>query len=78
MAEILNVPEEYELVCMLPIGFPTDKPSAPKKKVFGERAWFNSFGSDTENDTDFLHGDDTEQYCREMENNKYGGISCYS
>jgi hypothetical protein len=49
MAEILNVPEEYELVCMLPIGVPTDKPSAPKKKVFGERAWFNSFGSDTEN-----------------------------
>jgi hypothetical protein len=49
MAEILNVPEEYELVCMLPIGVPADKPSAPKKKVFGERAWFNSFGGDTEN-----------------------------
>jgi nitroreductase/RimJ/RimL family protein N-acetyltransferase len=49
MAEILNVPEGYELVCMLPIGVPADKPSAPKKKVFGERAWFNSFGSDTEN-----------------------------
>ena len=49
MAEILNVPEGYELVCMLPIGVPADKPSTPKKKAFGERAWFNSFGSDTEN-----------------------------
>ena len=48
MAKILDVPEGYELVCMLPIGVPAEKPSAPKKKVFGERAWFNSFGSDTE------------------------------
>ena len=43
MAKILNVPEGYELVCMLPIGVPAEKPSAPKKKAFGERAWFNSF-----------------------------------
>jgi nitroreductase/RimJ/RimL family protein N-acetyltransferase len=46
MAKILNVPEEYELVCMLPIGIPAEKPSAPKKKAFRERAWFNSFGCD--------------------------------
>lgn len=31
---------------MLPIGVPSEKPSAPKKKEFRERAWFNSFGYD--------------------------------
>ena len=49
MAEILNVPEGYELVCMLPIGVPAEKPSAPKKREFKERAWFNSFGCGAEN-----------------------------
>ena len=48
MAEILDVPEGYELVCMLPIGVPAEKPSMPKKKGFGERAWFNRFGSGPE------------------------------
>ena len=43
MARILNVPEEYELVCFLPVGVPEGAPSGPKKKAFGERAWFNSF-----------------------------------
>jgi nitroreductase len=49
MAKILDVPEGYELVCMLPIGVPAEKPSAPKKKEFRERAWFNSFGCGAEN-----------------------------
>lgn len=43
MAKILNVPDEYELVCFLPVGKAQDKPAAPKKKAFEERAWFNSF-----------------------------------
>ena len=43
------LPEGYELVCMLPIGVPAEKPSAPKKKEFRERAWFNSFGCGAEN-----------------------------
>ena len=43
MAKILNVPEEYELVCMLPVGIAADKPGMPKKKDFSERAWFNGF-----------------------------------
>ena len=46
MAEILNVPEEYELVCMLPVGFAADEPGMPKKKDFNERAWFNGFRKD--------------------------------
>ncbi|SEK85000.1 nitroreductase family protein [Ruminococcus albus] len=44
MAEILNVPEGYELVCFLPVGKGVEEPAAPKKKAFAERAWFNGFG----------------------------------
>lgn len=43
MARILNIPEEYELVCFLPVGIPEAPPSCPKKKPFAERAWFNTF-----------------------------------
>ena len=43
MAEILGVPDEYELVCFLPLGKASDMPSAPNKKPFEERAWFNAF-----------------------------------
>ena len=43
MARILGVPEDYELVCFLPVGVAEDKPSAPRKKAFEERAWFNAF-----------------------------------
>ena len=44
MAEILHVPDSYELVCFLPIGIPEGDPTIPNKKSFEERAWFNSFG----------------------------------
>lgn len=44
MAKILNVPDDYELVCFLPIGIPERKPNIVKKKAFEERAWFNAFG----------------------------------
>ena len=44
MAQILNVPEEYELICFLPIGIGESAPAAVQKKPFEERAWFNSFG----------------------------------
>lgn len=44
MARILGVPEEYELVCLLPVGVAEGEPTAPKKKPFAERAWFNGFG----------------------------------
>ena len=43
IAKILNVPDEYELVCILPVGIPVGEPAEPKKKSFEERAWFNSF-----------------------------------
>lgn len=43
MAQILNVPDEYELVCFLPVGIPEVVATAPKKKPFEQRAWFNTF-----------------------------------
>ena len=44
IAEILNVPEEYELVCFLPVGIPADEDEDPPRRMpFGERAWFNGF-----------------------------------
>lgn len=43
MAQVLNVPDDYELVCFLPIGIAETEPDMPKKKAFEERAWFNSF-----------------------------------
>ena len=43
MAEILGVPDGYELVCFLPVGIAEEEVKAPKKKPFSERAWFNSF-----------------------------------
>ena len=43
MAQILNIPADYELVCFLPVGIAESGPVIPKKKAFEERAWFNSF-----------------------------------
>ncbi len=44
IAEILGVPDGYELVCILPVGIGEDTPSVPKKRPFEERAWINGFG----------------------------------
>ena len=46
IARILNVPEGYDLVCILPVGKALSEPGMPKKKEFGERAWFNGFRAD--------------------------------
>ena len=43
MADVLGVPEEYELVCYLPIGKAIEKTQKPVKQSFAERAWFNGF-----------------------------------
>ena len=43
MADILGVPEEYDLVCFLPIGLAESEPKPPEKKPFDQRAWFNGF-----------------------------------
>lgn len=44
MARILGVPEEYELVCFLPVGIPAEEIKAVKKHPFETRAWLNGFG----------------------------------
>lgn len=43
IAKILDVPKEYELVGVLPVGTAQHRPAGPRKKEFGERAWFNGF-----------------------------------
>jgi len=43
MADVLNVPQDYELVCYLPIGVADEPVKRPDKKPFEERAWFNGF-----------------------------------
>jgi len=43
MADILGVPDNYELVCFLPVGVADEPIRFPKKKAFNERAWFNGF-----------------------------------
>ena len=43
MARILNVPDDYELVCFLPVGIGEEDSKPPLKRTFEERAWFNSF-----------------------------------
>lgn len=45
MADILGVPEEYELVCYLPVGIaaePVERKA--NKQPFENRAWYNGFG----------------------------------
>lgn len=44
MAEVLGVPEKYELVCYLPLGKAAEEPRHVKKQSFAERAWFNGYG----------------------------------
>lgn len=43
MARILGVPEEYELVCLLPVGKAAEGLKMPKKQPFQERCHYNSF-----------------------------------
>ena len=43
IARILHVPDDYELVCILPVGIAEEEPREPQKKAFGERAWLNGF-----------------------------------
>lgn len=43
MADVLGVPEDYELVCFLPLGVAAEPARRIKKKPFHQRAWFNGF-----------------------------------
>ena len=43
MADILGVPDDYELVCLLPIGIADEPVKGAKKMPFRERAWLNGY-----------------------------------
>ena len=43
MQQILGVPEDYELVCFLPIGKAIEEVKPSVKYNFEDRAWFNGF-----------------------------------
>lgn len=45
MADILDVPDNYELVCFLPVGIALDDKKQVNKLSFEKRAWFNGFGN---------------------------------
>jgi len=45
IAKILNIPDKYTVVAFLPIGIPEKEGKKPQYKAFSQRAWFNSFGS---------------------------------
>ncbi len=42
-AAVLGVPEGYELVAMLPLGYPTKQPAAPKRREISEFTHFDKF-----------------------------------
>ncbi len=42
MADLLGIPEEYDLVCYLPIGVAADPVKRAVKRPFSARAWFNT------------------------------------
>ena len=43
MADLLGVPAEYDLGCVLPIGVAAEPVRRAVKQPFAERAWFNGF-----------------------------------
>ena len=43
LADILGVPEDYDLVCYLPVGVAEQDITRRSKKPFEERVWFNGF-----------------------------------
>ena len=50
MAGILGVPDDYELVCFLPVGKDAEPLRRTKKRPDRERAWLNRFGGALEED----------------------------
>jgi nitroreductase len=43
MADVLNVPDDWELVCFLPVGIADESLTHVKKASHSERAWFNGY-----------------------------------
>jgi nitroreductase len=45
IAQLLKIPEDYEVIAFLPVGLPEEDLKRPAYKPFEERAWFNGFGA---------------------------------
>ena len=43
ISALFEIPDEYEVVCVLPVGIAEDEPKYAPKMKFEERAWFNGF-----------------------------------
>lgn len=43
IARLINLPDDKKIQIILPIGVPAEAVVGPKKKIFSERAWFNSY-----------------------------------
>ena len=41
--ELLQVPSGYELVALIPIGYPDNQPSAPKRRSISEFVHYDRF-----------------------------------
>lgn len=48
IANHMNIPDEYKIVCILPVGQPDGEIRQTAKKPFESRAWFNGFGKVTD------------------------------
>ena len=44
--DALGVPDDYSLICYLPIGAADEECKRAVKKSFSDRAWFNGFKTD--------------------------------
>lgn len=47
IAKVLGVPDDYRIVCLLPVGVAAEEPAIREKKPFEQRAWFNGFPKET-------------------------------
>lgn len=45
LAEHMGIPDEYKIVCILPVGEADEEITCVRKKPFESRAWFNAFGA---------------------------------
>lgn len=43
IGKLISIPEQKKIQIILPIGIPVEPVVGPKKKIFSERAWFNSY-----------------------------------
>lgn len=41
--EILNIPEDHEVAALIPVGYPSQIPSAPKRREINEFTHYNTF-----------------------------------